>query len=78
MTLAMATIGLYSMVATLLWGRFAFGIDVTLEHPLLFVLAVVGHRARRSRMIGFLLGRVLGPLPRRPGRWATPSSCRSG
>ena len=37
----MATIGLYSMVATLLWGRFVFGIDVPLEHPLLFVLSVL-------------------------------------
>ena len=39
-TVAMATIGLYSMVATLLWGHFLFGIDVPLEQPLLFVLSV--------------------------------------
>ena len=31
MTLAMATIGLYSLVATLLWGRFAFGIPISLR-----------------------------------------------
>jgi ABC-2 type transport system permease protein len=39
-TIAMSTIGLYSMAATLLWGRLLFGIDVHLEHPLLFCLAV--------------------------------------
>jgi ABC-2 type transport system permease protein len=39
-TVAMATIGLASMVATLLWGRFLFGIDVTIVHPALFVLAL--------------------------------------
>jgi ABC-2 type transport system permease protein len=36
----MTTVGLYSMVATLLWGHFAFGIDLQLVHPLLFVLAI--------------------------------------
>jgi ABC-2 type transport system permease protein len=40
-TLSMATIGIYSMVATLLWGWFAFGIDVTIASPVLFVIAVV-------------------------------------
>jgi len=53
-TLAMATIGVYSMAATLLWGRFLFGIEIHLEHPLLFVLAVpvtVGSIG----MLGFLL-----------------------
>lgn len=40
-TIAMSTIGLYSMVATLLWGRVAFGIDVEVAQPLAFVLAVV-------------------------------------
>lgn len=39
-TVAMATIGLYSMVATLLWGYFLFGIDVPITQPLLFALAV--------------------------------------
>jgi len=40
-TVAMSTIGLYSLVATLVWGRVAFGIDVPLEHPLSFALALV-------------------------------------
>jgi ABC-2 type transport system permease protein len=39
-SVAMTTVGLYSMVATLLWGHFVFGIDMHLVHPLLFVLAV--------------------------------------
>jgi ABC-2 type transport system permease protein len=39
-SVAMTTVGLYSMVATLLWGHFAFGIDLQLVHPLLFVLAI--------------------------------------
>jgi ABC-2 type transport system permease protein len=39
-TIAIATIGIYSMGATLLWGRVLFGIDVTLEHPVVFVLAL--------------------------------------
>jgi ABC-2 type transport system permease protein len=39
-TIAMSTIGLYSMAATLLWGRLVFGIDVHIQHLLLFCLAV--------------------------------------
>lgn len=40
LTLAMATIGAYSMVATLLWGRFVFGIAVPVAHPVTFVVAI--------------------------------------
>src|SRR5262249_27427971 len=39
-TVAMATIGLYCMVATLVWGRLAFGIHFSVVHWLAFVLAV--------------------------------------
>ena len=39
-TIAMATIGIYSMVATLLWGWLAFGIDLHVSDPLAFVLAI--------------------------------------
>jgi ABC-2 type transport system permease protein len=39
-SVAMTTVGLYSMVATLLWGHFVFGIAMHLVHPLLFVVAV--------------------------------------
>jgi ABC-2 type transport system permease protein len=40
LTIAMATIGIYSMVATLLWGWLAFGIQLHVTDPLAFVLAV--------------------------------------
>ena len=39
-TIAMATIGIYSLVATLLWGRFLFGIQLHVVHPLLFTAAI--------------------------------------
>ena len=35
-----AAFGLYGLVVTLLWSRFAFGIPLTLAHPLAFVLAI--------------------------------------
>ena len=53
-TTAMATVGLYAMVATLLWGRFLFGIDVTIEHPWLFALSVPV-TVLAIGMLGFLL-----------------------
>jgi ABC-2 type transport system permease protein len=40
-TLGLATVGIYNLAATLLWGRFAFGIDLTIEHPAAFALAIV-------------------------------------
>jgi ABC-2 type transport system permease protein len=54
LTVAMSTIGLYSMVATLAWGHFAFGVDLHLVHPLLFVLAVPATIASIGA-VGFLL-----------------------
>jgi ABC-2 type transport system permease protein len=53
-TTAMATVGLYSMVTTLLWGRLLFGIDVTIEHPWLFALSVPA-TVLAIGMLGFLL-----------------------
>jgi ABC-2 type transport system permease protein len=41
-TLAMATVGIYSLGATLLYGHFLFGIPLTIEHPLLFAAAILG------------------------------------
>lgn len=41
-TLATSTIGLYCIVATLLWARLLFGIHVPVEHPLPFALGIVG------------------------------------
>src|SRR3954470_24719594 len=32
--LGLATVGIYNLVATLLWGRLLFRVDLTLEHPL--------------------------------------------
>ena len=39
-TVATATIGLYSIVATLFWGRIFFAVPLHFEHPLLFALAL--------------------------------------
>jgi ABC-2 type transport system permease protein len=40
LTVATSTIGLYSLVATLTWGRLLFGIPINFAHPWLFALAV--------------------------------------
>ena len=53
-TIAMTTVGIYSMAATLLWGRLLFGIDVRIVHPLLFCLAVPATIVAIG-MLGFLL-----------------------
>ncbi|TML69789.1 MAG: ABC transporter permease [Actinobacteria bacterium] len=39
-TIAQTSIGLYSMAATLFWGRVLFGIGVSIVHPTVFVLSV--------------------------------------
>jgi ABC-2 type transport system permease protein len=39
-TLAAATVGVYSLTSTLLWGRVVFGIPLHFVHPAAFVLAV--------------------------------------
>lgn len=38
--ITLASMGIYCMAATLLWGRLVFGIDLPLEHPLAFVVAI--------------------------------------
>jgi len=53
-TTAMATVGLYSMAATLLWGWLLFGIDVTIAHPLQFAVSVPV-TVLAIGMLGFLL-----------------------
>jgi ABC-2 type transport system permease protein len=40
-TLGLASVGVYNLAATLLWGRFVFGIHLSIAHPFLFALAVV-------------------------------------
>lgn len=39
-TLATSSVGAYSLISTLLWGRFVFGIPFTIDDPLAFVVAV--------------------------------------
>jgi ABC-2 type transport system permease protein len=39
-TMATATVGLYSLVATLAWGWLLFGVPLRVEHPWLLALAV--------------------------------------
>jgi ABC-2 type transport system permease protein len=53
-TTAMATLGLYSLVATLVWGRLLFGIEVPVADPLLFGLSIVASIFSIA-LIGFLL-----------------------
>jgi ABC-2 type transport system permease protein len=52
-TISMATIGLWSLVATLVWGRVAFGIPVSFDQPLVFVLAALV-LAFSLGLVGFL------------------------
>lgn len=40
-TLSMATIGLYSLLATLLWGRYVFAIPIRIDDPAGFTVAVL-------------------------------------
>lgn len=53
-TVAMSAMGLYSMVATLLLSRFAFGVDLPLEQPVLLALALVATVVSIGAL-GFLL-----------------------
>jgi ABC-2 type transport system permease protein len=53
-TIAMSTIGLYSMAATLLWGHVVFGVEVPLAHPFAFAVALVATVASVGAL-GFLL-----------------------
>jgi ABC-2 type transport system permease protein len=53
-TIALSTLGLYSLVSTLLWGRLVFGIEVPLEHPAAFAAALVG-TVISIGALGFLL-----------------------
>ena len=40
LTLATTTVGVYSLVATMLWGALLFGVPLDLAHPVAFALAV--------------------------------------
>jgi ABC-2 type transport system permease protein len=39
-TIATASLGLYSIAATLVWGRLLFGVPLRFEHPFVFLVAV--------------------------------------
>ena len=54
-SLATSTIGLYCIVATLLWARFVFGIHVPVAHPLPFALGIFGIVVTIGAL-GFLMG----------------------
>ena len=53
-TLSMSTIGAYSLITTLLWGRFVFGIHIAIADPVMFVLAVLV-TVLAIGMLGFLI-----------------------
>jgi ABC-2 type transport system permease protein len=53
-TVATAAIGIYCLTATILWGRFVFGIDLPMEHPFAFALAVPA-TVISVGMLGFLM-----------------------
>jgi ABC-2 type transport system permease protein len=53
-TLSMATIGAYSILTTLLWGRFVFGIHLVVRDPLAFA-AGIAVTVVAIGMLGFLL-----------------------
>jgi ABC-2 type transport system permease protein len=53
-TTAMATIGLYSLVATLIWGWILFGIIIPVAQPLLFAFSILASILSVA-MVGFLL-----------------------
>jgi ABC-2 type transport system permease protein len=52
---ATSAIGVYCMAATLLWGRFVFGIDLPFEQPLLLALAIPA-TILSIGALGFLIG----------------------
>jgi ABC-2 type transport system permease protein len=54
LTLSMATIGGYSLLATLLWGRIVFGIPIEVAHPITFLVAILATVVAIA-MLGFLI-----------------------
>jgi ABC-2 type transport system permease protein len=53
-TTAMASLGLYSLVSTLLWGWLLFGVTVPVASPVLFALSIIASIFSIA-LIGFLL-----------------------
>lgn len=69
-TLSMATIGAYSMLTTLLWGRLVFGINLDIADPVMFVVSVLV-TILAIGMLGFLV--ALGSVRYRSA-WALGSA----
>jgi ABC-2 type transport system permease protein len=58
MTIAIASVGIYCLGTTLIWGRLVYGIPLPLEHPLAFFLAVPATLVSVG-VLGFALCMVL-------------------
>ena len=83
-TAALATVALYSLVATLIWGRVLFGIEVAIVSPVGFAVALLVTLVSLGTF-GFLLsvtvvryrtGWALGNLLEYPAGSCAGSSCR--
>ncbi|MGK4579908.1 ABC transporter permease [Kitasatospora sp. HPMI-4] len=61
-TIASATVGLYSMLATFAWGYALFGMPLAVQHPVLFVLCVLANVIALGVM-GLLIGSVFFLYP---------------
>ena len=88
--IASAAFGIYGLLVTLAWGRFAFGIPIAIDHPVAFVVAAVAAIVSigllgliaastvRALARGVLL-RGRAPVPRlpreRPDAPARPAAC---
>ena len=64
LTIATATIGLYSIVATLFWGRVFFGVPLDFEHPCALRARAARHR-RQPRPARARARLDVRPLPER-------------
>jgi ABC-2 type transport system permease protein len=71
MTVASSTIGAYCVTATLLWGRFVFGIDLVVEQPVAFVAALAATIVSIGAL-GFLLAVA---FVRARAAWALGAAC---
>jgi ABC-2 type transport system permease protein len=87
-TAALATVALYSLVATLIWGRVLFGIEVHIASPLAFAVLTLASLAPRSSCVhrralptGWALGNCWNTrlaLCGFPCPWAcSPNGCAS-
>ena len=77
MTLATASIGLYSLASTLLWGRLLFGVPLDLAHPVWFPIALPA-TVLSLGLLGPRAGLDLRPAAGTRTRSRTCSSTRSG